>query len=101
MIDNSIITESDAERADQGEMRERASNYSTVLKEKWAAMTHEEKLDYVKADIERLEDRRDDYKYTPHNLSINCFHDCRGTLKKIEHEVSIVLPFLSTIILTS
>ena len=101
LIDNSILNLSDAERADQGEMRVRAGYYSAILKEKWAAMTHEEKLEYVKVDMERLEKRCDSSKYTPHNVSINCFHNCRGTLEKVEREVCIMLPFLSVIVLTS
>ena len=68
-------------------MRERAGNYSAFLKEKWAGMTEEEKSEYTKDTVETLKERRENLKYAPHNVSINCFHDTRGTLEKVEREV--------------
>lgn len=62
-------------------------------------MIHEKKLKYVKVNVERLEECCNSYKYTSHNIPINCFYNCYITFEKIKCEVSIALSFLFVIIL--
>ncbi|EKM49189.1 uncharacterized protein PHACADRAFT_201921 [Phanerochaete carnosa HHB-10118-sp] len=76
-----------AEKADQGKMRERSGNYSATLSEKWKSMTQEQKIEYTKDDVEKLTERRENQKFAPHNVSISCFHDSRTSLEKIEREL--------------
>ncbi|EKM49190.1 uncharacterized protein PHACADRAFT_33584 [Phanerochaete carnosa HHB-10118-sp] len=75
------------DKENSGGMRERAGNFSAELSARWANMTPEEQDEAVKDQIEELDQRRENKKYAPHNVSISSFHDSRATLEKVEREL--------------
>lgn len=69
--------------------KKKAHELSTQIKAEWAAMTETEREEATHAAVEKLKEAREMRKEGVHNVPITQFHDVRGTLSRIENEVSI------------
>lgn len=71
--------------------RYKSNNLPPGTKEKWAAMSQQERIEYTKPLIEKLNATREMRKLSTHNIPLSAFHDTRGNLASIEREVSMTV----------
>lgn len=71
----------------EGYDREKIDKLVPELREKWANMTQEEKIEETKDALEELDSRHENKKLAVHNMPISCFHDARTNLDSVETTV--------------
>ncbi|KAH9940712.1 hypothetical protein B0H21DRAFT_697389 [Amylocystis lapponica] len=73
----------------EGEPRQRATReYLEDARERWNAMTKEEKLAEVEEHVKKLTERREMKKYSQQSVGVSAFNDTRSTLASLESELS-------------
>ncbi|KZT06568.1 uncharacterized protein LAESUDRAFT_759388 [Laetiporus sulphureus 93-53] len=71
----------------EGAQHYKSNNLLPGTKEKWDTMSLEERTEYTKPLVEKLNETREMRKLSAHNIPINAFHDVRSNLASIEHQL--------------